>query len=222
MVRNTTPSVPLFLTWPFDSLGMPFKQLSNCVKKHKANKANGIRLHQAAEAYLTAKNSPVKLSFRKIEERFPGIKKSTLERYINKKGKTMMEFNTTKQKLSQIEENVLVNFILESADRGFPLKHREIRQYANAIQQSRLGADCEPASDFWVFRFLDRHHELLATHWSKPLDMQHAKSLNPEAVKWRFDLVKKFIVNLEPGNIYGMDESGFPTAYGGKERVVGG
>jgi hypothetical protein len=122
---------------------MPFKPLSNRVKKHKANKANEARLHQAAEAYLHAKNSPAKLSFREIEKRFPGVKKSTLERYINRKGKTMLEFNATKQKLSQTEENVVVNFILESADRGFPLKHREIRQYANAIRQSRLGADCE-------------------------------------------------------------------------------
>ena len=223
-VRNTTLSVPFLPTWPSDSLGMPFKPLSDRVKKHKASKANETRLHEAAEAYLAAKNGPSKLSFRKIEERFPGVKKSTLERYINGKGKTKLEFSATKQKLSQIEENVLVNFILESADRGFPLKHREIRQYANAIRQSRLGTDCEPVSDFWIYRFLDRHHERLATHWSKPLDMQRARSLNPEAVKSWFDLVEKFIIDLgiDPENIYGMDESGFPTAYAGKERVVGG
>ena len=108
----------------------------------------------------------------------------------------MLEFNATKQKLSQIKEGVLVNLILESASRGFPLKHCEIQQYANAIHQSRLGVDCEPVSDFWIFRFLDRHHEQLATHWSKPLDMQHARSLNPEAVKSWFDLIEKFIVDL--------------------------
>lgn len=223
-MRNTTLSVPLLLTWPSDSLGMPFKPLSDHVKKHKANKANETQLHQAAEAYLAAKNGPSKLSFRQIEERFPGVKKSTLERYINGKGKTMLEFNATKQKLSQIEENVLVNFILESANRGFPLKHCEIRQYANAVRQSRLGADCEPVSNFWIFWFLDRHYERLATHWSKPLDMQRARSLNPEAVKSWFDLIEKFVVDLgiDPRNIYGMDESGFSTAYSGKERVVGG
>lgn len=125
-MRKTTPSVPLFLNRPSDSLGMLFKPLSNRVKKHKANIANEYRLCQVAEVYLTAKNGPDKSSFRKIEEMFPGIKKSTLKQYINKKGTTMMEFNATKQKLSQIEENVLVNFISESADCGFPLKHREI------------------------------------------------------------------------------------------------
>jgi len=112
---------------------MPFKLLSNCVKKYKANIANENCLHQATEAYLTAKNGPDKLSFWKIEERFPGVKKSTLEWYINKKRITMMEFNATKQKLSQIEEHVLINFILEFTDHGFPLKHRKIQQYANTI-----------------------------------------------------------------------------------------
>ncbi|KDR65049.1 hypothetical protein GALMADRAFT_82338, partial [Galerina marginata CBS 339.88] len=53
--------------------------------------------------------------------------------------------------------------------------------------------------------------------------MQRARALNPEAVKSWFDLIERFIVSLgiDPKNIYGMDESGFPTAYNGKERVVG-
>jgi len=39
--------------------------------------------------------------------------------------------------------------------------------------------------------------------------MQHARSLNLEAVKSWFDLVEKFIVDLgiEPRNIYGMNKS---------------
>lgn len=34
--------------------------------------------------------------------------------------------------------------------------------------------------------------------------------------------MEKFVVKggILPGNLYGMDESGFPTAYVGKERVV--
>jgi hypothetical protein len=53
--------------------------------------------------------------------------------------------------------------------------------------------------------------------------MQRARSLNPESVKSWFDIVEKFITKpeIDPKNIYGMNESGFPTAYGGKDRVVG-
>jgi len=60
---------------------MHYKALSNRVKKHKANKANNNRLHEAAEAYLRAKNGPEKPSFRKTEEIY-GVKKSTLERFV--------------------------------------------------------------------------------------------------------------------------------------------
>ncbi|KAF8876882.1 hypothetical protein CPB84DRAFT_1714963, partial [Gymnopilus junonius] len=53
--------------------------------------------------------------------------------------------------------------------------------------------------------------------------MQRAKYLNPEAVKSWFDILEEWVVKLgiDPKNLYGMDESGFPTAYGGKDRVLG-
>jgi hypothetical protein len=49
---------------------MPKKALSDRVKKHKANQANEHRLRQAAMAYLTAKKSGEKLSYRKVGEEF--------------------------------------------------------------------------------------------------------------------------------------------------------
>ena len=98
---------------------MPYKALSDRVKKNKANQANNKCLLEAAEAYLNAKDGGNKLSFCKIQEKF-GVKKCTLKRFINGKGKTMLEFNAMKQKLSPKEENILVEFILESAVHGFP------------------------------------------------------------------------------------------------------
>lgn len=135
----------------------------------------------------------------------------------------MLEFNSEKQKLTLVEETVLVEFILESADCGFPLRHHEVAQYANAILQQKLGSNFEAVSRSWIFRFLDRHHNKIQSHWSKPLDTQRARSLNPEAVKSWFDLVEEHLVKagIEAGYIYAMDESGFPTAYLGKERVLG-
>jgi len=47
----------------------------------------------------------------------------------------MDEANAAKQKLSLAEECVLVNFILNSADCGFPMTHCSIESYANAILQ---------------------------------------------------------------------------------------
>jgi hypothetical protein len=47
--------------------------------------------------------------------------------------------------------------------------------------------------------------------------------LNPEAVKSWVELAQKWVVDagVSLDRVYGMDESGFPTGYMGKERVVG-
>jgi hypothetical protein len=72
-------------------------------------------------------------------------------------------------------------------------------------------------------QFLDRQHEHLQSFWSKPLDMQRAYSLNPKAIKSWFDMIEEFVVKagIDRALIYGMDKSGFPTAYPGKDRVIG-
>ncbi|KAJ2930114.1 hypothetical protein H1R20_g6971, partial [Candolleomyces eurysporus] len=214
MVSRTTSLPAVYQT--------PNKPLSNRVKKHKASKGKEARLRQATKLYLDAKLLGRKRALRDVADEF-GVSKSALERSVNGKGQSMLEFNATKKKLTNVEEQTLVNFILKSADRGFPLCHGEIMQYANVLCRARLGADCEPVGPYWIYSFIDRWHEVLQTHWSKPLDTQRARSLNPEAVQSWFKLVEEFVVKagIAPENIYGMDESGFPLAYSGKERVVG-
>ncbi|KAJ3505468.1 hypothetical protein NLJ89_g7400 [Agrocybe chaxingu] len=72
--------------------------------------------------------------------------------------------------------------------------------------------------------FLDRHRDELQTHWSWPLATERATSLNWEAVKhWFVEIVKKEIHDrkIEPHNIYGMDESGFPPSDQGVQHVIG-
>ncbi|KAJ2923330.1 hypothetical protein H1R20_g13763, partial [Candolleomyces eurysporus] len=192
------------------------------VKKLQEAQDKEERLREAVKEYKDHIAAGKKTSYRVVGKKYD-VDKSTLQRQVEGKGQTMLEFNATKQKLTPHEESVLVRFILESADRGFPLRHRDIIQYANVLRHSRLGSTCEGVGEAWVYRFLDRHHEHLQPHWSKSLDTQRARSLNPDAVKSWFDLVEKFIVDagIAPENIYGMDESGFPTAYAGKERVIG-
>lgn len=117
----------------------------------------------------------------------------------------------------------MVDFLKASADRGLPLAHSAITQYAQLIVSRRLGADAKTLGKGWSYAFLDRHRDELAAHWSKPLDMQRAQCLNPAAVEHWFNLVEEFVVKLgiKPENLYGMDESGFPTGVTGKERVIG-
>ena len=198
------------------------KALSDNVKNLKKHQANEHQVKQASATYQAGQAGYTpKRSLRDIASEH-NVNFSTLTCRVKGQGKSMLDFNAAKQKLPPTEELVLVTFILESADIRFPLSHRQIERHANAVLESKQGTNCEKVGKQWVFNFLTWHYEALQPHWSKPLDTQHAKSLNPAAVKSWFDLLKKFVVELgvRKEDIYGMDESGFPTAYTGKERVV--
>ncbi|KAJ6577266.1 hypothetical protein B0H19DRAFT_890226, partial [Mycena capillaripes] len=52
-------------------------------------------------------------------------------------GRSISAFNASKQNLTHAEEHVLVDFILESADRGLPLSHKNIQAHADAIIAGR-------------------------------------------------------------------------------------
>ena len=118
---------------------------------------------------------------------------------------------------------MLKNFILESAERGFPMTHKQISDYTNLILHSWQGHEYNPVGEAWAGRFIDRHREILQTHWSKPLDTQRAQGMNPKAKKQWFELVEKFVAKLgiKKENIYGMDETGCPPTDSSMERVVG-
>ncbi|KIJ52066.1 hypothetical protein M422DRAFT_83078, partial [Sphaerobolus stellatus SS14] len=58
------------------------------------------------------------------------VSSSTLQRRITG-GISLIEFNASKCALSTEEEAMLLHYVLESADRGFPLTHRNVRQLAD-------------------------------------------------------------------------------------------
>ncbi|KDQ54525.1 hypothetical protein JAAARDRAFT_87022, partial [Jaapia argillacea MUCL 33604] len=64
-------------------------------------------------------------------------------------GRGVSEFNATKQKLSVAEEKVLVEFILESATRGFPMNQKSIVRYANEILEGKEGPGYTPVGHNW-------------------------------------------------------------------------
>jgi hypothetical protein len=102
------------------------------------------------------------------------------------------------------------------------MTYKNIELHTNAIIEGREEPG-QPVGVAWVGRLLERYRDKLQTHWSKPLATERAKSLNPDAVKHWFKLVKETMVSkgTKAHNIYGMDESGFPPSDQGRQRVVG-
>ena len=169
------------------------KALSELVKRHKKNQADEKRLADAVCAYTQGQEGyTTKISFEDVAAEF-NVSASTLRRRVNGIGMSMTEFNAKKQKLTVTEEKVLVTFILNSAQVGFPMAHKGIEQNANTILQAKHGSDYESVGKQWVFNFLSRHHKELQTHWSKPLDTQRARCLNPTAVESWFKIVEEFV-----------------------------
>jgi hypothetical protein len=198
------------------------RALSDAVKAQKATKKAEVTMKRAIEAYQhnALKPDGIRLSGNAIAEKH-GVNKDTLRRRATG-GRSMAEFNASKQKLTVEEERVLVDHVLASADRGFPMSHPAIVDHANSILKSRGGGLISTESN-WSDNFATRHWDELQTYWSKALDRQRAQGLNPEAVKDWFELVKEHIADPDilPENVYGMDESGFVTSDTGRHKVFG-
>ena len=73
----------------------------------------------------------------------------------------MSAFNAGKQRLTLAEEHVVVNFCLESADRGFPLIHDNVYKYADNILSVHLGSEHDTLGLNWVTTILIWHHDEL-------------------------------------------------------------
>lgn len=102
---------------------MPGHALSNRQKKMKVREAIKEKLAKAVEAYCAEllKDPKVQKGLRTIAE-YHGVDHNTLAHAVNGK-RSIDKVNAIKQKLSVAEETILTDFILQSADRGFPLTH---------------------------------------------------------------------------------------------------
>ncbi|KZP14785.1 hypothetical protein FIBSPDRAFT_692831, partial [Athelia psychrophila] len=83
---------------------------------------------------------------------------STLRNHVNG-GKSLSDFNAEKKLLEQVEEDVVVEFLREMGDRGFPLNHRRVKEHVDEILHARLGKECpaEGVGRKWTSRFVERH-----------------------------------------------------------------
>jgi hypothetical protein len=107
--------------------------------------------------------------------------RTVINRYNGTQG--VQEAHEKHQKLTPAEEATLVDFLEESGARRFPQTLRNIEHYTNLIQCGNLGSSCEDLGQNWAAHFLDWHRDRICTTWSKPLDMQRACAMNPEAKK---------------------------------------
>jgi hypothetical protein len=139
------------------------------------------------------------------------------------KGMRMMaEAAATRCKLSKQQEAILVDFIIEMANRNLGLQPNAVRDHTVQLLQStnpgptlRLG---------WAGRFISRHQDKLAGHWSRPFDHIRAMSATPEAMDKYFMQYKSIVgengEKLSPDRQFAYNDSGILHSMGVQSCVV--
>lgn len=150
---------------------------------------------------------------------------STLTRLASG-GRSRAEADARKSWLTQEEIDVVSDYIIETANRGFPLSHRRLKEHVNEICRARLGSSfpVTGVGKNWTQRFVERHSSRLKTSWSHPLETKRGRAVNPNTNAAYFDLLAdvKHKFDIEVDCTYGVDEVGCQASGGENERVIGG
>jgi DDE superfamily endonuclease/Tc5 transposase DNA-binding domain len=128
--------------------------------------------------------------------------------------------------LSQIEEDVLIQWILHIERRGFPPWIIDVKRLAERLIYRRGGSQPPPPiGKLWVYRFLSRHPAVKA-RLTRRKDSQRARQERPSVIRPWFQLVQETIerYGIVDGDKYNFDETGFAMGLitgSGSSKAVG-
>jgi hypothetical protein len=111
------------------------------------------------------------------------------------------------RKLSDQEEDAIVQFILNLDSRGFPSRLRFVEEMANSLLANR---DAPPIGKRWAYNFVKRQPEL-KTRIFRRYNHQRAKYEDPTIIRGWFRLIQNTIAkySIRSDDIWNFDETGF-------------
>ena len=125
--------------------------------------------------------------------------------------------------LSPEEEEELVQFLVGSAEIGYPKSVREVRALVGAILSNKGNSDVGCVSTGWWERFRKRH-PTLSLRQGESLAYKRAIATNRDVINKYFDLLEETISknNLRdrPSCIFNCDESGMPLDFRPGKRIA--
>ncbi|ESZ90927.1 hypothetical protein SBOR_8699 [Sclerotinia borealis F-4128] len=152
----------------------------------------------------TIESNP-KLTIRKTAQLY-SVPRSTLGDRIRGKP-NIAESRPKSYNLTELEEEVLIQYILDLDERDFAPKLSGVEDMANYILESR-GA--KKVGKLWAHRFVKRRSEL-KTRFNRVYDFQRALCEDPELIEGWFRLVSNMQAKygIQDCDFYNFDETGF-------------
>jgi hypothetical protein len=117
------------------------------------------------------------------------------------------DISANSRKLTDLEESVLVQHILDLAAKGFPARLPVVGDMANRLLATR---NAPRVGTRWASNFVNRRLELRA-RFQRKYDYQRAKCEDPVIIRGWFELVRNTIAKygICDADIYNFDETGF-------------
>ncbi|KFZ23990.1 hypothetical protein V502_01531 [Pseudogymnoascus sp. VKM F-4520 (FW-2644)] len=117
------------------------------------------------------------------------------------------ELKANCQKLTEVEEEVIIRYILDLDTRGFAPRLAGVEDIANYVLELR-GGQC--VGKLWAHRFVKRRPEL-KTRFNRVYDFQRALCKDPELIGAWFRLVENMRAKygIQDCDFYNFDETGF-------------
>ena len=217
---------------------MPGRAKSDVAKRHTAREIHDTLMARALAAYKSDQKKPIKsrCGYRKICIEFEAIHFAETGKHIklchmtlkrlSDGGMTRERANAERTWLLDSEVDIVIDFIVEMAHRGFPLSHKRLKEHVDSICSARLGANF-PAKGVginWTYRFSQKYAERIKISQSRPLEDKRGRAANPHTNEAWWKLLGETIdkYNIKPHNIYGSDEVGIQTQGGGEREHVFG
>lgn len=128
------------------------------------------------------------------------------------------EKSANSRKLTNLEEQSIVRYIIDLALRSFPPRRSGVEDMANRLLEIRGGGR---VGKNWTSNFV-RRQPTLQTRFSRQIDYQRVLCEDPDAYRTWFSLVRNTInkYGIVESDIYNFDETGFVMGQICSEMVV--
>ncbi|CAG8976280.1 hypothetical protein HYALB_00011765 [Hymenoscyphus albidus] len=102
------------------------------------------------------------------------------------------DFRPRNQKLTDLEESALIQWMLSMEAKGLPVRKDSIRQMTDLLLEKRTGVGRIIVGKCWVDNFIKRH-DSLRTKYTRKYDYKRAKCEDPTIIRDWFRLVHNIV-----------------------------